>query len=99
MPKLWITEYGHLQDDGRRSTVPVPAEPSFTQAVPFGKASLSAPFRPSTVFVRLISNADAHVEFGLDPKATSDSQPIFAKCEAFRRVKPGHRISVYDGVS
>jgi hypothetical protein len=99
MPVLWITEYGGLAVDHRGAVVPLPAEPSFTQMVAYGKATACEAFRPDTCYVRLVGNADAYVAFGLEPVATIYSEPILARCEAFRRVRPGHRISIYDGVS
>lgn len=85
--------------DGRGVTVPVPREPSVTSRLNFGKASSSAPFRSDTVLVRLVSNADMHIAFGPEPEATQNSEFIPARCEAFRRITPGHKVSAYDGVS
>jgi len=99
MPRMWITEYRSLSTDGHGHVIPLPLEPSRTQAVDFGNATLSEPFRPETAYVRLISNADAYVEFGEAPVATARSEFIPARSEAFRRVGRGHRISAYDGMS
>lgn len=98
MPRLWITEYTTLGSDGRGNVIPLPAEPSHTQIVDFGKPTLSAPFRRETHLVRLISNADMLVTFGHTPAASIVSEFIPARQEAFRRVRPGDRLSAYDGI-
>jgi hypothetical protein len=99
MPRMWITEYSGLATDGRGSVVPVPTEPSYTQVLDYGEPTASKPFRPETVMVRLISNADAFVSFGASPVSDGESELIMARCEAFRRVRPGHCLSAYDGVT
>lgn len=98
MPRLWITEYRELASDGRGTVIQLPSEPSHTQVVDFGAPTLSAPFRRETAYVRLVSNADCFVEFGNPPQAAgSKSEFLPARGEAFRRVRGGQRLSVYDG--
>lgn len=100
MPRLWITEYRELALDGHGNLVPLPSEPSHTQTVDFSAASLSRPFRRETTYVRLVSKDDCYVEFGDPPMAAgARSEFLPARSEAFRRVRPGQRISVSDGVS
>jgi hypothetical protein len=99
MPRLWITEYTGLAADGQGSPVPVPAEPSHTQVLDYGAPTLSRPFRPETVLVRIVGNADAFVSFGASPVCGVDSELIMARCEAFRRVRGGHCVAAFDGVT
>lgn len=97
MPRVWITEYRGLGADGQGSSIPLPGEPCHTQTVDFGSGSLSAPFRAETRIVRLVSFVDCFMEFGEDPRASSDSEPLLARQEAFRRVRGGMRVSISDG--
>lgn len=103
MAKLWITEYagiGVAEKPARQEQPPVALEPAVAdQAVTFSTAAQSAVFQGATKVVRLVADADCHVLFGEDPAANATHQKLIAGGEYWRAVKPGHRLSVYDGSS
>jgi hypothetical protein len=100
MPIAWITEYGSLGIDGRGVPVPIPAEPAIrTQVLHFGRSTACEPFAPGTCLVRIVCSADLHMAFGRDPVAHEESEFLPARCEAFRLVKVGQRVALYDGVT
>ena len=97
MASLIITEYANLALNGH---APVPQEPAIAeQTVTYTSATQSSAFDEKTTFIRLKPDADCHVKFGSNPTATASHQELVADVEYFRGVKPGHKVSVYDGSS
>ena len=101
MAKAWVTEYRRLGDAYRGGALDLALEPAIkTQAFAFTTATSSGAFNASTAFVRLIADANCHVEFGDPPSsADSDSQFVPANTEVWRAVIGGHSVNIYDGTS
>lgn len=97
MAKLYISEYNSV---GFQTgwTLPLSAalEPSTAdQVVDFtaGEAK-SATFDPTTVLVRVWSDADCCVLFGTSPTATTSKKPLAAKAPEYFGVRAGQKVSV-----
>lgn len=97
MAKLWIEIADRLMDDGGGHVVPVMPEPCGRQTVTFTTATQSADFGGN--FIRFIADANCHIEWGADPTANANSPRFAAENEYFRWVRPGDKLSVYDGTS
>lgn len=97
MSFLWVTEYSALGDDLDGSVMPVAREPAVTdQKVTFTSSTQSAAFAADTRFVRLQADANCHLAFGLNPTATTSTQPLIANTVEWRTVKGGHKVAVID---
>ena len=59
-------------------------------------ASVSEPFNRLTSQVRLASDVDCFVDFGEDPKATSDSLLLLGGTAEYFAVTKGHKLSVVE---
>lgn len=100
MAFLYIQEYEDLAQDRAGNHIPAGNEPAVaSQRVTFTVAAQSAAFDGRTRFVRLIADADAFVAFGDNPTATASSMKINADTAEYFGVRPGIKLSVYDGVS
>jgi len=101
MANLSIEECSALLEDNAGNHVPIlPAPPLAVQNVTFSTATQSAAFNTQTRIVRFISDADCYILFGSNPTATAANAGYHAAdVEYFRRVHPGDKLSVYDGVS
>jgi hypothetical protein len=94
MAILYVTEYQALADDARDLPMPIPGEPSVAdQTVTFTTSTASNAFNELTTYVRVLSDADAHVKFGETPVATTSHQWIAANTEYFRAVKQGQKVA------
>jgi hypothetical protein len=102
MATCWVTEYaaGARTHSGGGADVPTGMEPAVVvQSFPFTGAAQSAAFGPGTRFVRVYSSADCRVAFGEDPEAVAGSTPLTGKVGEYFGVVPGHKLSIYDGVT
>jgi hypothetical protein len=103
MATFQVTEYeaaARAFSHSAGEQVPAGMEPAVAaQSFVFTTATASDPFGPRTRMVRFYSSVDCHVAFGSDPEATAESTPVTAKVGEFFGVAPGHKTSVYDGVS
>lgn len=97
MATMRITEYAGIGLNGAAQIAMEPAVGS--QNVTFTTAAQSAAFAPQTNFVKLHPDANCHVVFGSDPTAVAASEFLLANMDHWRGVKPGHKVSVYDGSS
>lgn len=97
MASLYISEATRLEKDGDGFTLPVFPEPSGHQKVTFTTSTQSADFGGE--FIRLFADADCHIAFGDNPTATANHPKYAANVEYFRSVRPGEKLSVYDGTS
>lgn len=97
MANLWITEYDNAATGSYTVSLPIAEEPALAnQKVVFTTATQSAGFQSATSFVRLVADADCHVQFGANPTATADMQKLIAGVEYWRAVTAGDKVSVYD---
>lgn len=99
MATLFITEYSEVPAI-RGVPMPVAVEPAVAnQAVSFTTSAASSAFNAATRYVRVIADADCHLEFGSAPTATATDQFLPANQEAWRIVTPGLKVAAYDGSS
>ena len=91
MAVLWVTEFDNPDKD--LGQVSADASVTFTTAV------ASSAFNDTTRCIRLIADANCHIAFGTAPTATVANQKLLANVEYWRTVKPGDKVSVYDGAS
>lgn len=104
MPNLSITEYHELARDQSGYKIPAGQVPANTyQNITFTSTSVqSAAFSTAdqrgTHLVRVISDTDARIAFGVDPTAiaTGSSATTLLKAGAaeFFGVTPGHKVAV-----
>lgn len=100
MAKLWITEFASLGRSGPGYWVPVASMPPVAeQVVDFTISTPSLPFSNRTQFIRVVSDADAHLSFGDNPLADVDSLRLPADLSEYFGVYQGTRLAAYDGVS
>lgn len=102
MAKLFITEYSELAVDKLGKPIQVGKEPSLRSSmVTFTAAANSDTFKRGTRFVRLIADADAHIEFGDAPAAVATSMKLEANVVEYFGIAQikDLRLSVYDGSS
>ena len=76
-------------------------EPGIDQALTFTTSAASAAFAGSTTFVLLKADADAHIEFGPAPVATTANWRLEADVAMFFGVPHGlsFKVAAYDGSS
>lgn len=98
MAELYIAEYSDIGIQSGGAGIQAPYEPGpATQKVSFTTATASSAFNTNTVLVRLLADADCHIDFSATATATD---PLYkANIEYFRCVVPGATLSVYDGSS
>lgn len=98
MAKLHITEFsnlqnavgvGHAQESAQLPMLPPVAQ----QVVTFTTTTQSAALNSSTRFVRLIADADCHIEVGANPTATTSGMKLIAGAAEYFGVTPGHKIA------
>lgn len=104
MSTLYIREYNELARDLPGAKMPVGKEPALaSQTVSFTTSSVqSTAFQSdgtvsapgSTFLVRVISDADALLEFGANPTAVATSILVKAGVAEYFGVVPGHKVAV-----
>lgn len=96
MATLFITEYEYLSKAADGHTVVAGKEPAHaTQQVTFtGTAAASEAFAKGTRFVRIWSDTEAYILFGLNPTATTGQDtPVSAKAAEYWGVKADDKVS------
>lgn len=98
MANLYIAEYAGVGVHSGSVGIQAPYEPvTASQKVSFTTAISSSAFNANTVLVRLLADADCHIDFSGTATATD---PLYkSNIEYFRCVVPGDTLSVYDGSS
>lgn len=101
MANAYIREYARVATVPGGGAIPVPMEPPVaTQTVSFTTATQSAALNDATNYVLVTVDADHNMLVGENPTATAAIYPLFtADTERFFGVKPGQKISFYDGTS
>jgi len=104
MATLNITEYANMAVDFRNNIVPVGEEPALgRQTVTYTTSTQSDDLHPKTRFVRVISDADGYLVFGVSPTAVASSTRIEADVAEYFGVEIVRnrtiRIAVYDGTT
>ena len=67
------------------------------QVVTFSSTTQSASFNAKTSFVRVYSDAKAHLKFDDNPTATNQHIPIAAETPEYFAVSPGSKVAVVTG--
>lgn len=100
MATAYIVE---LEGAGKESgnSVPVPVTPVVThQRVSYTTSTQSAAFNGRTRLIELDLAADAYIEIGPNPTATTSTWRVTsASCPRTFQVRAGDKIAVYDGSS
>lgn len=102
MATLCIVEYSVVTGVGGGSVIQAAKVPPLaTQKVSFTTATSSTRFQDSTTFIRVVSDADAYIEFGTDPTATSSSMLLPSGVVEYFGIdlENAPLLSVYDGSS
>lgn len=97
MAKLHISEFVALAPDGAAfpAVMQLPQLPPVAQqTVTFTTSTQSSALNASTRFVRVISDADCHIEVGANPTATTSSLKLMSGSAEYFGVTPGHKIAV-----
>lgn len=106
MAVMFITEFKKMRDDDSGDSTPVGfwEDVNTVQAVTFTTAAASSAFSTDTRFIRVVSDAKAHLGMGADATAasaaaTAASPYIPADSVEYFGVEPGDFIAAYDGTS
>lgn len=95
---LQIREFKNLGFDrySGQKVWPAPEEPGVNQAAlaVSGGSAQSAAFSATTQVIELSALVDCYFEVGLNPTATTNSQPLAAGQTKFRTVAPGKGYKV-----
>lgn len=73
--------------------------PHTTQAVTYSTSTQSLAFGLNTNLVRIVSDADVYLTFGLSPTATATAIKLAANTVEYFEVVPGDKVACYDGSS
>ena len=100
MATLEITSFKSTVMGQPGHAAPIPQEPGTKAVVTFTTATQSDAFAAGVRFVRLMPSGTCYVLFGDNPTATvANGQRLVADVEIWRGVRPGQKLSVYDGSS
>lgn len=102
MANLFITEFSEVMKAAGGSPLQIGKNPSVAvQKITYTTENESSPFKDSTIFVRLVADADAYIEFGTSPSATSSSIYLPSKTVEYFGIdlEAAPKLSVYDGSS
>jgi len=64
-----------------------------------GTSTQSAAFSPNIEYVRIIPDADCHIEFGVNPTATTSKIFMESKTFEYFKVSPGEKVAVIGTVN
>jgi hypothetical protein len=100
MASLHIQEYADIARTGSGEVLPGGLEPALaSQAVTFTTTTASAAFNANTKFVRIVCAADSYLVFAAAPTSAVTDMLLPADTVGFFAVKPGQKVSAYDGSS
>ncbi len=102
MATLHITEFSSIPSapDGETLWIANLSLVVAHQTVTFTSSQPSLAFKKRTSFVRVYSDAKAHLKVDADnPVATNKHTPIAPNSPEYFGVSPGHKVAVYDGTS
>ena len=97
MAKLYITEFVAIPKDGpygastpmQLGALPAVAE----QVVTFTTSTQSAALNADARYVRVIADANCHIQVGSNPTATTSHLRLIADMPEYFAVTPGHKIA------
>ena len=64
-----------------------------------GTSAQSAAFSDNIEYVRVIPDADCHIEFGVNPTATTSKIFMESKTSEYFKVSPGEKVAVIGTVN
>jgi len=64
-----------------------------------GTSAQSAAFSSNIEYVRIIPDADCHIEFGVNPTATTSKIFMESKTSEYFKVSPGEKVAVIGTVN
>ena len=101
MANLYITELELIPQDptGEGLWIPNLSQVVAHQVVTFTTSNQSAALNKRTSFIRLLSDARAHVKAGVNPTATNQHTRLAPNSAEHFGVKGGDILAVYDGTS
>lgn len=91
MAVLYVTEFRGQEPDRREQAAPMP--PIAEQAVTFSTSTASSAFNTQTRLVRILADANCHVEVGSAPTATTSNMYLPAGVPEYFTVQPGDKIA------
>jgi hypothetical protein len=96
MPKLCVTCYRDMANDGNNRLVGAPMTPPLGEMVlDIGVESVaSGPYPLYTTFIHVRADTDCALAFGVDPVAKAEYHPLEAGERAWYGVLPNHKIAV-----
>lgn len=100
MASAFITEYSEIAEQPSGKDVPVGGRIVDTQEVIFTTNQESVAFASHTRFVRVVTDAKAHLKFGSgNPVATASDPFVPSNTPEYFGVDGGSKIAFYDGSS
>lgn len=93
MATLYITEFQEVAKAGSDNLLMGQCPPVAQQTVTFTTSTQSAAFNAKTRFIRVYSSADAMIEFGSNPTATTSKMPIKAGVPEYFGVNPAEKVA------
>lgn len=99
MATVYITEYERvpIAAGGSIAMGAEPAQASQTVAVG-GASAQSSAFGPTTVYLRVHTDAICSLAFGANPTATATLARMAANQTEYFHVQPGHKVAVISNV-
>ena len=96
MSKLYISEFSAQATGSYNQVLQLPQlPPTAGQVVTFTTSTQSSALNAATTFVRVVADADCHLEVGGNPTATTSSVvKLTAGSAEYFGVTPGHKIAV-----
>ena len=95
MSKLFIAEFREQANASYGQLLQLPqVPPAASQVVTFTTSTQSSALSAGTTFVRVIADADCHIEVGGNPTATTSLLPLTAGQAYYFGVTPGHKVAV-----
>lgn len=64
-----------------------------------GSSAQSSAFSANIEYVRIIPDADCHIEFGVNPTATTSTIFMESKTSEYFKVSPGEKVAVIGTVN
>jgi len=98
--KLFITEFAASGNSKSGAQIQVGQQPAIAAQVLTFDASASvqsAQFDDRTQFVRLHTDADCHIVFGLNPTTNTNHMPLLQDSTEYFGVTPGLKLAVIQG--
>ncbi len=97
---LYLSEFADSGNARSGAQMQMGTQPAIRlQKIPYsgGSSVQSAAFHENTRFVRVCVTSDCHLDFGLDPVATTNHTPMFSNTVEYFSIRPGDKLAVILG--